>query len=163
MLMGAAEVLAGMKADLAGSVVFLFQPAEEGAPFGEEGGAVFGLHVFPFEAGSIFVRPAGIMAAGDTIRITVRGRQTHGALLWEGVDPIGVAPKGADPAKVEPNHLIRKGLASGKRPAGSPPRFTIVRRTGGFRPGVDPLELNQLSDELDVERFVRQHQGEASR
>jgi len=107
MLMGAAEVLAGMKVDLAGSVVFLFQPAEEGAPSGEEGGAeemikegaldnpkvdaVFGLHVFPFEAGSIFVRPAGIMAAGDTIRITVRGRQTHGALPWEGVDPIVVA------------------------------------------------------------------------
>jgi len=107
MLMGAAEVLAGMKADLPGTVVFLFQPAEEGAPTGEEGGAevmikegaldnpkvdaVFGLHVFPFESGAIRVRPAGIMASGDTVRIAVRGRQTHGALPWEGVDPIVVA------------------------------------------------------------------------
>jgi amidohydrolase len=107
MLMGAAEVLAGMKADLAGTVVFLFQPAEEGAPAAEEGGAVvmikegaldnpkvdavFGLHVFPFESGTIRVRPAGIMASGDTVRITVRGRQTHGALPWDGVDPIVVA------------------------------------------------------------------------
>ena len=106
-LMGAAEVLAGMKADLAGTVVFLFQPAEEGAPSGEEGGAevmvaegaldnpkveaVFGLHVFPHEAGSIFVRPGGFMAGGDTIRITVHGRQTHGAMPWDGVDPIVVS------------------------------------------------------------------------
>jgi amidohydrolase len=107
MLMGAAEVLAGMKADLPGSVVFLFQPAEEGAPAGESGGAedmilegalenpkveaVFGLHVFPFEAGGIVFRPRGLMAAGDTLAIRVRGRQTHGALPWNGVDPIVVA------------------------------------------------------------------------
>ncbi|MBE3100340.1 MAG: amidohydrolase [Planctomycetes bacterium] len=107
MLMGAAEVLAGMKADLPGTVVFLFQPAEEGAPAGEDGGAalmikegaldnpkveaVFGLHVFPFEAGGIHFRPRGIMAASDTLAIRVRGRQTHGALPWDGVDPIVVS------------------------------------------------------------------------
>lgn len=107
MLLGAAEVLAGVKADLPGTVVFLFQPAEEGAPSGEDGGAtlmieegaldnpkveaVFGLHVFPFESGGIVFRPRGLMAAGDTLRITVRGRQTHGALPWNGVDPIVVA------------------------------------------------------------------------
>ncbi len=107
MLMGAAEILAGLKSDLPGTVVFLFQPAEEGPPAGEEGGAelmikegaldqpkvdaVFGLHVFPFEAGGIRFRPRGIMAAGDTLTITVRGRQTHGALPWDGVDPIVVA------------------------------------------------------------------------
>lgn len=106
-LMGAAEVLAGMRADVPGTVVFLFQPAEEGAPQGEEGGArlmvkegvlddpkvdaVFGLHVFPYEVGRMLVRPEGIMAASDTVRITVRGRQTHGALPWGGVDPIVVA------------------------------------------------------------------------
>ena len=107
MLMGAAEVLAGMRADLPGAVVFIFQPAEEGAPAGEDGGAplmiaegaldnpkveaIFGLHVFPFEAGGIAVRPGGFMAASDTLAITVRGRQTHGALPWQGVDPIVVA------------------------------------------------------------------------
>ena len=87
--------------------MFLFQPAEEGAPAGEEGGAalmikegaldnpkvdaVFGLHVFPYEAGGIRFRPRGIMAANDSLTITVRGRQTHGALPWDGVDPIVVA------------------------------------------------------------------------
>ena len=107
MLLGAAEVLAGVRADLPGTVVFLFQPAEEGAPAGEEGGAelmikegaldnpkveaVFGLHVFPFETGAIVFRPRGLMAAGDSLSIKVRGRQTHGALPWNGVDPIVVA------------------------------------------------------------------------
>jgi len=106
MLMGAAEVLAGMKADLPGTVVFIFQPAEEGAPAGEEGGAdvmvregvldhpkvdaIFGLHVFPKALGSIEYRPRGIMAASDTFSITVRGRQTHGAMPASGIDPIVV-------------------------------------------------------------------------
>ncbi|MFB3855577.1 MAG: amidohydrolase [Vicinamibacterales bacterium] len=107
MLMGAAEVLAGMRAELPGTVVFLFQPSEEGAPAGEDGGAemmisegaldnpkvdaIFGLHVFPLAAGAIHLRPRGIMAASDTLRIRVRGRQTHGAMPWAGVDPIVVA------------------------------------------------------------------------
>jgi len=109
MMMGAAEVLAGMKADLPGTVKIIFQPAEEGAPAGEEGGAelmvkegvlenpkvdaIFGLHVgiTPLEAGSISFRPKGIMAASDTFSITVRGRSTHGAMPWAGVDPIVVS------------------------------------------------------------------------
>jgi amidohydrolase len=106
-LMGAAEVLAGMRAQIPGTVKFFFQPAEEGPPPGERGGAellieegamdnpkvdaVFGLHVFPFEVGTIAVRPAGLMASSDQVRIVVRGRQTHGALPWNGVDPIVVA------------------------------------------------------------------------
>ena len=107
MLMGAAEVLAGMKAELPGTVVFLFQPAEEGVPAGETGGAplmieegalanpkvdaVFGLHVFSkLPTGTLHVKPAGIMASSDNLRIVVRGRQTHGALPWQGVDPIVV-------------------------------------------------------------------------
>jgi hypothetical protein len=61
------------------------------------------------------------------------------------------------------NDLLRKGLASGSRPAGSPPRFTITPRKGGFKPGIDPLRLNQLADELDVEQLARQHPGGASR
>jgi amidohydrolase len=107
-LLGAAEVLAGMKADLPGTVKIVFQPAEEGVP-GEPGGAevmvkegvldnpkvdaMFGLHVgiTPLEAGSITFRPKGLMAAGDTYRIVVKGRQTHGAMPWAGVDPIVVA------------------------------------------------------------------------
>lgn len=107
MLMGVAEVLAGMRADLPGTVKFIFQPAEEGAPAGERGGAqlmieegalddpkpsaIFGLHVFPFPAGDIRYRAGGIMAGADAFRIVVRGRQTHGALPWAGVDPIVVS------------------------------------------------------------------------
>ncbi len=109
MLMGAAEILASMRADLPGTVKIIFQPAEEGAPSGEDGGAdvmvregvldnpkvdaIFGLHVgvTPLEAGSISFRPGGIMAASDTFTILVRGRQTHGAMPWAGVDPIVVS------------------------------------------------------------------------
>lgn len=109
MLMGAAEVLAGMRDRLPGTVKFIFQPAEEGPPPGEEGGAammvkegvlanpkpdaVFGLHVgvFPKRAGHISYRPAGSMASADNLKIVVHGRQTHGAAPWAGVDPIVVA------------------------------------------------------------------------
>lgn len=106
-LMGVAEVLAGMRNQLAGTVVFLFQPAEEGAPQGEEGGAglmiregaldnprpdaIFGLHVWPDPVGTIGYRSGPLMAASDWLHIVVRGRQTHGALPWGGVDPIVVS------------------------------------------------------------------------
>ncbi len=108
MLMGVAELLAGMKTQLQGRIKFIFQPAEEGPPPGEEGGAalmikqgvlenpkpdvIFGLHVFAgVEAGTIAYRPGPAMASSDRIRITVNGRQTHGALPWRGVDPIVIS------------------------------------------------------------------------
>jgi amidohydrolase len=107
MLMGVAEVLAGMKADIPGTVKFFFQPAEEGVPAGETGGAaemiaqgaldnpkvdaVFGLHVMPMETGTAWYRPGGLMASSDNLFITVRGKQTHGAVPWGGVDPITVS------------------------------------------------------------------------
>jgi amidohydrolase len=104
-LMGVAEVLAGMKQDLKGSVKFIFQPAEEGAPAGEQGGAklmvkegvlenpkvdvIFGLHInSQTEVGQIKYRPGGTLAAVDQLAITVKGKQTHGAYPWAGVDPI---------------------------------------------------------------------------
>jgi amidohydrolase len=106
-LMGVAELLSGMKAELQGTVKFVFQPAEEGAPEGEEGGAdlmlkegvfdnpkvdaVFGLHVFPFETGKIVYRSGGLMASSDSYKVVVRGRQTHGALPWNGIDPITIS------------------------------------------------------------------------
>jgi len=108
MLMGAAQVLAGMRDELRGKVVFVFQPAEEGAPPGEEGGAammvregvlqnpdmdvIFGIHIGSnMPTGHILYRPGGIMAASDPFQITVRGRQTHGSTPWTGVDPIVTA------------------------------------------------------------------------
>jgi amidohydrolase len=107
MLLGAATVLAKHKAELAGNVVFIFQPAEEGPPPGETGGAgdmvkagallnpkvdaVFGIHVWPDTAGRISYRPRGAMSASDVLQIVVRGRQTHGAVPWRGVDPIVIS------------------------------------------------------------------------
>ena len=106
-LMGVAEMLTAMKAEIPGTVKFIFQPAEEGPPLGEEGGApmmlkegaftnpkvdaVFGLHVFPLEVGHVEFRSGGVMASSDNFYITVRGRQTHGALPWNGIDPIVAA------------------------------------------------------------------------
>lgn len=106
-LMGVAEILAGMRSELAGTVKFVFQPAEEGPPLGQDGGApmmvkegvlenpkvdaIFGLHVFPYEVGSIVYRSGALMASGETFRLVVKGRQTHGALPWNGVDPIVLA------------------------------------------------------------------------
>jgi amidohydrolase len=107
-LMGVAEVLASLRAELAGTVKFLFQPAEELPPEGEDGGArmmiaegamesprpdvVFGLHVTSrLPLGTIGYRPGPAMASSDTLQISVRGRQTHGAMPWYGVDPIVTA------------------------------------------------------------------------
>lgn len=106
-LMGVAEVLAGMGDRLPGTVKFIFQPAEEGTPDGSIGGAelmlmegvfenprpdvVFGLHVFPYPVGTIATRPGGLMASSDRHQITIKGKQTHGAVPWAGVDPIVAA------------------------------------------------------------------------
>jgi amidohydrolase len=104
MLMGVAQVLSGLKASLPGTVIFVFQPAEEGAPEGEVGGAklmlhdgafdgptpsaVFGLHVVPGPLGQLSYHAGATMASSDIIHITVHGRQAHGAMPWNGVDPI---------------------------------------------------------------------------
>ncbi|HSJ97534.1 MAG TPA: amidohydrolase, partial [Myxococcota bacterium] len=106
-LMGVAEVLAGLRERIAGSVTFLFQPAEETPPIGEEGGArvmveqgclrdpdvgaVFGLHVTSIHpTGRIGYRSGPLMASADDFRIFVRGSQTHAAMPWRGIDPIVV-------------------------------------------------------------------------
>jgi amidohydrolase len=107
-LMGVAEVLVGLRAQLRGSVKFIFQPAEEMPPEGEDGGArmmieqgalqnplpqaIFGLHVTSrLPLGLVGYRPGPTMASSDKLKITVHGRQTHGAAPWLGVDPIVTA------------------------------------------------------------------------
>nr|WP_294949924.1 amidohydrolase [uncultured Mucilaginibacter sp.] len=107
-LMGVAKILSGMKADLHGTVKFIFQPAEEGAPEGEKGGAeqmvkegvlenpkvdaVFGLHIWSsIEAGKIYYRPGGTMAGVNDIKITVKGKSSHGAYPWSSIDPVVVS------------------------------------------------------------------------
>lgn len=102
MLLGAAQVLAGIKEQIKGTVVFIFQPAEEGlggasamiaqgAMSQPKVDAVFGIHVWPEAPGSITYKPGGAMAASNGLTITVHGKQTHGAQPWRGVDPIVVA------------------------------------------------------------------------
>ena len=105
MLLGAAEVLMQLRDDLHGTVKLIFQPAEEGVPAGEEGGAammiaegvldapdveaIFAMHVVPnLPTGTIGYRSGGIMAAVDRFQLTVTGKQSHAAMPWEGVDPI---------------------------------------------------------------------------
>lgn len=104
-LMGVAEILSGMQKDLKGTVKFIFQPAEEGAPKGEEGGAelmvkegalnnpkvdvIFGLHInAQLEVGKISYRPGGMFAGVGDMKITVKGKSSHGAEPWSSVDPI---------------------------------------------------------------------------
>jgi amidohydrolase len=107
-LMGVAVILSGMKKDLKGSVKFIFQPAEEGTPKGEEGGAelmvkegvlenpkvdvIFGLHInAQLEAGKITYRPGGMFAGVADLKITVNGKSSHGAEPWSSVDPVVVS------------------------------------------------------------------------
>lgn len=107
-LMGVAQILSSMKNDLNGTVKFIFQPAEEGVPAGEEGGAeemvkegvmenpkvdvIFGLHInSQTEVGKISYRPGGTMAGVNDMQIVVKGRSAHGAYPWSSIDPIVVS------------------------------------------------------------------------
>jgi amidohydrolase len=108
MLMSVAEILSGMKSDLKGTIKFIFQPAEEGPPEGEEGGAalmvkegvmdnpkvdaIFGLHIeAAIEVGQIQYKPGAFMASSDWFHIKVKGRGSHGSQPWLGVDPIAIS------------------------------------------------------------------------
>ena len=147
MLMGAAEVLAGMKDDIPGTIVFIFQPAEEGAPPGEPMGgamlmiqegaladprpdAIFGLHVVPGRPGSVFYRPRGFMAASDRVDITLGGRQTHGAWPWKGVDVIATAAQIVQTI----NTLTARTID----PTTTPTVFTIATLDAGVRYNIIP-------------------------
>lgn len=149
MLMGAAEVLAGMKDEIAGTIVFIFQAAEEGAPPGEPLGgaalmvqegvlsdygveAVFGLHVVPGVPGSMWWRPQGFMAASDRIDIVLRGKQTHGAWPWKGVDVIA-----ASAAVIQTVNTLTARTVD---PTTTPTVFTIATVNAGVRYNIIPDE-----------------------
>lgn len=170
-LMGVASVLTSMKEDLPGSVKFIFQPAEEGAPAGEEGGAdlmlregafenprpevIFGLHVWPNRVGEISYLPGPFMASSDAMRIKVTGRQTHGAVPWGGVDPIVVASQIV---------LGLQTIASRQLDVTATPSIiTIGTFHGGVRSNIIPDEV-ELSGTIrtflpevrrDIERRIR--------
>ncbi len=153
MLMGAAEILAQHRDQLAGTVKFVFQPAEEGAPAGEEGGAalmieeglldgpdapeaIFGLHAWPGPPGTLQYRPGPFMAASDSLTIDVRGRQTHGSAPWYGVDPIYVAAQIVTAVQGIPSRQldITKG----------PAVITIGSIRGGVRGNIIPDDVTML-------------------
>lgn len=154
MLMGAAQVLAGMREQLPGTIKFIFQPAEEGSPVGVEGGAalmvkqgvlqgprpeaIFGLHVGvqPQPVGTISYRPAGMMAASDVMRIVVRGKQTHGAAPWQGVDPIVVGAQIVGALQTIPSRQINVTTA--------PAVVTVGSFQGGIRNNIIPDSVVML-------------------
>ncbi len=146
-LMGVASVLAGLRARLRGSVKFIFQPAEEMPPEGEEGGArmmiaegalenpvpqaIFGLHVTSFlPLGVIGYRPGPTMASADNFKITVHGKQTHGAAPWLGVDPIVTAAQ----VILGLQTVISRGTDITREPA----VVTIGMIRGGVRDNIIP-------------------------
>jgi amidohydrolase len=152
-LLGVAEVLASVKSELPGTVKFLFQPAEEGAPQGEEGGAelmvkegalenpkvdaVFGLHVTSrYPVGEIAYRPGAELAAVDSFKIVVRGKQTHGAYPWLGVDPIVVASQIVLGLQTIPSRQLDVSLA--------PAVVTVGAINGGVRNNIIPDDVTML-------------------
>ncbi len=150
-LMGTAEILASIRSELKGTVKFIFQPAEEGAPEGEEGGAalmvkegvlenpkvdvIFGLHInAQTEIGKIRYRPGGTMASSDWFKIKIKGKQTHGASPWQGVDPIVTASQVVMGLQtiVSRNAPLTESAAV----------VTVGQITGGVRSNIIPEEVN---------------------
>lgn len=152
-LMGVAEVLASMKKDIPGTVKFIFQPAEEGAPHGEEGGAelmvkqgvlenpkvdvIFGLHInSQTPVGDITYRPGGIMAAVNDLKITVTGKQAHGAYPWSSIDPIVISSQIVNNLQT----IVSRNLNVTENPG----VVTIGAINGGIRSNIIPEKVEML-------------------
>ncbi len=152
-LMGIAEALTKVRADLPGNVLFIFQPAEEGAPAGEEGGAplmlkegvfdkykpevAFGLHLMSaLKVGQIGYRGGPLMAGSDAYRIVVKGVQTHGAAPWLGVDPIVTSAQIVNALQT----IVSRTVDITKNPA----VVTIGMIKGGVRNNIVPDEVEMV-------------------
>ncbi len=149
-LMSVAEILVGMKGELKGIVKFIFQPAEEGPPEGEEGGAplmikegvlenpkvdvMFGLHISSqTDVGKITYRSEGIMAASDWYTIKVKGKQTHGSQPWTGVDPVVISAQIINGLQT----IISRQTDITKNPA----VISVTTVHGGVRTNILPEEI----------------------
>ncbi|HSC37687.1 MAG TPA: amidohydrolase, partial [Chitinophagaceae bacterium] len=149
MLMGTAQVLASMKKNIAGTVKFIFQPAEEGPPGDEEGGAplmikegcmenphvdvVFGLHIeSKIEIGSIEYKPGAFMASSDWFTIKVKGKGAHGSTPWLGVDPIAVSAQIIEGLQM----IVSRQSELTKAPV----VITVGKINGGVRSNIIPEE-----------------------
>ncbi len=154
--LGLAEVLAGMREEIAGTIVFLFQPAEEGPPEGENGGAkmmieegvlenpkpsaIFGLHVMPnIQVGQIGINSGPAMASSDKFMLTIRGKKVHGAYPHDGIDTIVVASEAV---------LALQTIRSRRINTQEPLVITIGSFQGGNR-------FNIIADEVKIEGTMR--------
>jgi amidohydrolase len=163
-LLGVAEVLSGIRDEIPGTVKFLFQPAEEGAPEGEEGGAklmvkegaldnpkvdaVFGLHVTSrYPVGEIAYRSGSMMAAVDSFKITVHGKQTHGAYPWLGVDPIVIASQIVLGLQTIPSRQVDSSLA--------PSIVTVGAIHGGVRNNIIPDDVEMIGTIRSLDAKMR--------
>lgn len=165
MLMGTAEVLAAVKNELHGNIMFVFQPAEEGAPEGEEGGAelmlkqgifkkhkpdvAFGLHIMSsLNSGQIGYRSGPIMASADTFDITVNGKQTHGSAPWNGVDPIATAAQ----IVTGVNQIVSRQIDITKEPA----IVSFGKISGGVRDNIIPDSVNMIGTIRNFDMDIRE-------
>jgi amidohydrolase len=165
-LMGVAEVLSAHRDRLPGTVKFIFQPAEEGPPEGEEGGAemmvkegvlknpdvdaVFALHIISTqELGTIELREGGMWASVDDFRITVKGKQSHGAYPWQSVDPIVTSAQIINSLQtvVSRNHNV----------VDHPAVVTIGRIRGGVRSNIIPEEVEMIGTLRALDPEARLH------
>ena len=160
-LLGAATALARVKDRLPGTVKVIFQPAEEGLPPGEIGGAeqmikegvlenpavdaIFGLHVMPYPAGTITYRPGPMLASADAFLITIKGKQTHGAAPWGGVDPIVIGSQ----VVMGLQTIVSRNVNITEAPA----IVTVGRFTGGNR-------FNIVPETVELEGTIRAYSEE---
>jgi len=152
-LMSVAEVLSSVKKDLKGTIKFIFQPAEEGAPVGEEGGAelmikegvlenpkvdvIFGLHInSQTEVGKITYRPGGTMAGVNDMQIIIKGKSAHGAYPWSSVDPIVVSAEIINNLQT----IVSRNLNITENPG----VVTIGAIHGGNRTNIIPEQVEML-------------------
>ena len=164
-LLGIADALVAMKKDLPGQVMLVFQPAEEGAPGNEEGGAslmlkeglfkdykpevMFGLHVFStLPAGQLGVRGGPLMAASDRFSIKIKGRQTHGSAPWAGIDPIVAAADVIGTSQT----IVSRRTNIAKLPA----VVTFGAIKGGIRYNIIPDEVEMVGTIRTFDEGMRQ-------
>ena len=170
MLMGAAKILTEMKDELRGKVKFIFQPAEEGAPSGEKGGAevmvaegvlknpdvdvIFGLHISSnTDVGTIRYRHGGIMAAVDPFKIVVKGKQAHGAYPWKSVDPITTSAQIIMALQTVVSREIKV--------IDDAAVVTIGSIHGGNRSNIIPNEVTMIGTIRTLNKAAREHMYEA--
>ena len=165
MLMGAAEILSKNRDQINGTIKFIFQPAEEGPPAGEDGGAILmiqegildepdppevilGLHAWPNDIGTLTYRSGSFMAAAENLQINIFGKQTHGSSPWLGVDPIYVAAQIATAIQGIPSRHLDI--------TNSPAVITIGSIHGGVRGNIIPDEVEMMGTIRTFDSGIRE-------